>query len=151
MLGRDIVFGLDARNKILEGVSLLEKSVITTLGPKGRNVLIDKGTVKPVITKDGVTVPGRVAVVGSVCIALILSLFNIIAQKRLRCPIWIILIGLYVAIKEILLPLIIILAFVTVIDDLILTPLITYYRTKLISNKAIDERLAQDGDIEQKG
>lgn len=56
MLGRDIVFGLDARNKILEGVSLLEKSVITTLGPKGRNVLIDKGTVKPVITKDGVTV-----------------------------------------------------------------------------------------------
>ena len=103
------------------------------------------------LTKDGVTVPGRVAVVGSVCIALILSLFNIIAQKRLRCPIWIILIGLYVAIKEILLPLIIILAFVTVIDHLILTPLITYYRTKLISNKAIDERLAQDGDIEQKG
>ena len=103
------------------------------------------------LTKDGVTVPGRVAVVGSVCIALILSLFNIIAQKRLRCPIWIILIGLYVAIKEILLPLIIILAFVTVLDDLILTPLITYYRTKLISNKAIDERLAQDGDIEQKG
>ena len=103
------------------------------------------------LTKDGVTVPGRVAVVGSVCIALILSLFNIIAQKRLRCPIWIILIGLYVAIKEILLPLIIILAFVTVIDDLILTPLITYYRTKLITNKSIDERLAQDGDIQQKG
>ena len=103
------------------------------------------------LTKDGVTVPGRVAVVGSVCIALILSLFNIIAQKRLRCPIWIILIGLYVAIKEILLPLIIILAFVTDIDDLLLTPLITYYRTKLISNKAIDERIAQDGDIEQKG
>ena len=103
------------------------------------------------LTKDGVTVPGRVAVVGSVCIALILSLFNIIAQKRLRCPIWIILIGLYVAIKEILLPLIIILAVVTVIDDIILKPLITYYRTKLISNKAIDERLAQDGDIEQKG
>ena len=103
------------------------------------------------LTKDGVTVPGRVAVVGSVCIALILSLFNIIAQKRLRCPIWIILIGLYVAIKEILLPLIIILAVVTVIDDLILTPLITYYRTKLITNKSIDERLAQDGDIQQKG
>ena len=103
------------------------------------------------LTKDGVTVPGRVAVVGSVCIALILSLFNIIAQKRLRCPIWIILIGLYVAIKEILLPLIIILAGVTVIDDLILTPLITYYRTKLITNKSIDERLAPDGDIEQKG
>ena len=103
------------------------------------------------LTKDGVTVPGRVAVVVSVCIALILSLFNIIAQKRLRCPIWIILIGLYVAIKEILLPLIIILAVVTVIDDLILTPLITYYRTKLITNKSIDERLAQDGDIQQKG
>lgn len=100
------------------------------------------------LTDEGVTTMGRVSVVGTVAIALILSLFNIIAQKRLRCPIWIVLIGLYIAIKEYLLPLIIILAVVTIIDDLILTPLITYYREKLIANKAIDERLQEDGDIQ---
>jgi len=100
------------------------------------------------LTKDGVTVTGRVSVVGTVCIALILSLFNIIAQKRLRCPIWICLIGLYIAIKEYLLPLIIILAVVTILDDLILTPLISYYRSKLIANKAIDERIA-DGELRE--
>lgn len=102
------------------------------------------------LTKDGVTVTGRISVVGTVCIALILAVFNVIAQKRLRCPIWIILLGLYIAIKEILLPLIIILAIVTVIDDLILTPLISYYRTKVIANKAIDERVREDGDIQGK-
>ena len=102
------------------------------------------------LTKDGVTTTGKVSVVGTVCIALILSLFNIIAQKRLRCPIWILLIGLYIAIKELLLPLIIILAIVTILDDLLLTPLITYYRSKLIANKAIDERMEEDGDIQGK-
>lgn len=100
------------------------------------------------LCNDGVTTIGKVSVVGMVAVALILSLFNIIAQKRLRCPIWIVLIGLYIAIKEYLLPLIIILAIVTILDDLILTPLITYYRDKLIANKAIDERLAEDGDIQ---
>lgn len=89
---------------------------------------------------EGVTTVGKVSLVGTVAIALILSLFNIIAQKRLRCPLWICLIGLYIAVKEWLLPLIIILAIVSVLDDLILTPLISYYRTKLIANKAIDER-----------
>ena len=39
---------------------------------------------------------------------------------------------------------------VTVLDDLVLTPLITYYRSKLIANKSIDERLGEDGDIESK-
>lgn len=98
----------------------------------------------------GVTTMGKVSVVGSVAIAAILALFNILAQKRLRCPIWIVLIGLFIAIRDYLLPLIIILAVVTVLDDLVLTPLITYYRSKLIANKSIDERLGQDGDIESK-
>lgn len=95
------------------------------------------------LTEDGVTVAGKVSVVGTVSIALILCVFNVVAQKKLRCPIWIILIGLYVAIQKYLLPLIIILAITTILDDLVLTPIISYYRTKLISSKTIDERLGE--------
>lgn len=91
--------------------------------------------------KDGsVTTVGKISVVGCVVIALILAMFNVIAQKRLRCPIWIVLLGLFVAIKEYLLPLIIILAITSILDDLVLTPIITYYRTALIANKQMDER-----------
>ena len=99
---------------------------------------------------EGVTIVGKVSVVGTVAVAAILALFNIIAQKRLRCPIWIVLIGLYIAIRDYLLPLVIILAVVSICDDLILTPLISYYRSKLIANKAIDERLGPDGDVQSK-
>lgn len=95
------------------------------------------------LTEDGVTVAGKVSVVGTVAIALILCVFNVVAQKKLRCPIWIILIGLYIAIQKYLLPLIIILAITTILDDLILTPIISYYRTKLISSKTIDERMGE--------
>lgn len=94
----------------------------------------------------GAVVAAKVAVVSTVMVAIILTVFNIIAQKRLRCPIWIMLIGLFVAIKEYLLPLIIILAITSILDDLVFTPLITYYKTKLISNKAMDERLPEDED-----
>lgn len=99
---------------------------------------------------EGVTTVGKVSVVGTVAVAAILAMFNIIAQKRLRCPIWIVLIGLYIAIRDYLLPLVIILAVVSICDDLILTPLISYYRSKLIANKAIDERLGPDGDVQGK-
>lgn len=87
-----------------------------------------------------VTGIGKASVVGTVAIAGILTLFNVIAQKRLRCPIWIVLIGLFIAVKDWLLPLIIMLAVASIIDDLFLTPIISYYRTKLIANKAIDDR-----------
>ena len=102
------------------------------------------------VCDEGVTTVGKVSVVGTVAVAAILALFNIIAQKRLRCPIWIVLIGLYIAIRDYLLPLVIILAVVSICDDLILTPLISYYRSKLIANKAIDERVGPDGDIQSK-
>lgn len=88
----------------------------------------------------GVTAMGKASVVGTVAIAGILTLFNVIAQKRLRCPIWIVLIGFYIAVRDWLLPLIIMLAVASIIDDLFLTPIISYYRTKLIANKAIDDR-----------
>lgn len=91
-----------------------------------------------------VIVAQKVAVVSTAMIAIMLTAFNVIAQKNLRCPIWIILIGLFVAIRDYLMPLIIILAVTSVLDDLVFTPIISYYRTKLISNKAMDERLPED-------
>lgn len=94
----------------------------------------------------GVTTAGKVCVAGSVLIAFLLALFNALAQKRLRCPIWIILIGLYIAIREWLLPLIIILAIVTVLDDLVLTPLISHYKAELEANKAIDKRMPEEAN-----
>ena len=91
----------------------------------------------------------KVAVVSTTMVALILSVFNVISQKKLRCPIWIILIGLFVAIRDYLMPLIIILAVTSVLDDLVFAPIISYYRTKLIANKAIDERLPDEEETEE--
>lgn len=88
----------------------------------------------------GVAVLGKVSIVATVIIALVLTIINVIAQKRLRCPIWIVLIGLYIAIQQYLMPLIIILAITSVMDDLLFTPLIHYYYTKLVASKTIDER-----------
>lgn len=86
----------------------------------------------------------KVAVVSTAMVAIILTAINIIAQKRLRCPIWILLIGLYIALSEYLMPLIIILAVTSVVDDLVFTPLISYYRSQLISNKTIDSRFPDE-------
>ncbi|MBR2345641.1 MAG: chaperonin GroEL [Lentisphaeria bacterium] len=55
-MAKQLVFSDEARRGILEGVTLLAKAVKTTLGPKGRNVVIDKKFGAPAITKDGVTV-----------------------------------------------------------------------------------------------
>ncbi len=56
MAPKNIKFREDARQKILKGVQILSNAVKTTLGPKGRNVIIDKSYGAPHITKDGVTV-----------------------------------------------------------------------------------------------
>ena len=56
MSAKDVVFGNDARIKMLEGVNLLADAVKVTLGPKGRNVVLDKSFGAPTVTKDGVTV-----------------------------------------------------------------------------------------------
>jgi chaperonin GroEL len=55
-MAKQIIFGEDARNKILKGVSQLAHAVKITLGPKGRNVAIEKSFGSPTITKDGVSV-----------------------------------------------------------------------------------------------
>ncbi len=56
MAAKDVKFGTDARNRMLAGVDILADAVKVTLGPKGRNVIIDKSFGAPRITKDGVTV-----------------------------------------------------------------------------------------------
>ncbi|MFT3869780.1 MAG: chaperonin GroEL [Nibricoccus sp.] len=56
MPAKQIIFDETARQKILKGVELLSKAVKVTLGPKGRNVVIDKKFGSPTVTKDGVTV-----------------------------------------------------------------------------------------------
>ncbi|NRB00003.1 MAG: chaperonin GroEL [Rhodobacteraceae bacterium] len=56
MSAKDVKFDTDARNRMLTGVNVLADAVKVTLGPKGRNVVIDKSFGAPRITKDGVTV-----------------------------------------------------------------------------------------------
>ena len=55
-MSKQLLFSLDARNKMKKGVDILADAVKVTLGPKGRNVVIDKKFGAPTITKDGVTV-----------------------------------------------------------------------------------------------
>src|ERR1700689_2977882 len=56
MSAKDVRFSSDARDRLLRGVDILNNAVKVTLGPKGRNVILDKGFGAPRITKDGVTV-----------------------------------------------------------------------------------------------
>src|SRR6201998_354077 len=56
MAAKGVKFGADAREKLLRGVDILAAAVQVTLGPKGRNVVIDKSFGAPRSTKDGVTV-----------------------------------------------------------------------------------------------
>ncbi len=56
MSAKDVKFGTDARNRMLKGVNILADAVKVTLGPKGRNVVLDKSFGAPRITKDGVSV-----------------------------------------------------------------------------------------------
>src|ERR1041384_4603636 len=55
-MAKDITFDLEARDALKKGVDALANAVKVTLGPKGRNVIIDKKFGSPIITKDGVTV-----------------------------------------------------------------------------------------------
>ena len=56
MAAKDVKFDTDARDRMLRGVNVLADAVKVTLGPKGRNVVLDKSFGAPRITKDGVTV-----------------------------------------------------------------------------------------------
>ena len=56
MSAKEVLFGDDARSRMLEGVNVLANAVKVTLGPKGRNVVLDKSFGAPTVTKDGVSV-----------------------------------------------------------------------------------------------
>jgi len=56
MAAKEVKFGISGRNKMLDGVNTLANAVKATLGPKGRNVLIERSFGAPLITKDGVSV-----------------------------------------------------------------------------------------------
>ena len=56
MAAKEVKFGNDARQKMVEGVNILANAVKVTLGPKGRNVVLDRAFGGPHITKDGVSV-----------------------------------------------------------------------------------------------
>ena len=56
MAAKHVVFGDQGRNKLVEGVDILANAVKVTLGPKGRNVVIEKAFGGPHVTKDGVSV-----------------------------------------------------------------------------------------------
>src|SRR5881397_2369049 len=56
MAAKEVKFAVDARDRMLRGVEILNNAVKVTLGPKGRNVVLDKSFGAPRITKDGVTV-----------------------------------------------------------------------------------------------
>ncbi len=80
-----------------------------------------------------------------VCVlAGIISVTNVFTRQRLRCTVWILIIGLYVSVKEWLLPLIIVMAVTAVLDDLVFSPLINYYQAKLASSKTIDQRMGKN-------
>jgi len=59
-MAKQLLFSEDARRAILKGVEQLSRAVKVTLGPKGRNVVLDKKFGSPTVTKDGVTVAKEV-------------------------------------------------------------------------------------------
>ena len=61
-MAKQILYSEDARQKLLRGVNILANAVKVTLGPRGRNVVLDKGFGAPTITKDGVTVAKEIEV-----------------------------------------------------------------------------------------
>ena len=56
MAGKQLAFDTIARDKLLRGIDILANAVKVTLGPRGRNVVLDKSFGSPTVTKDGVTV-----------------------------------------------------------------------------------------------
>ena len=60
IMAKEVLFGADGRQKMLAGVNILAGAVKTTLGPKGRNVVLDRKGGTPLITKDGVTVASEI-------------------------------------------------------------------------------------------
>ncbi|QMU62174.1 MAG: chaperonin GroEL [Gammaproteobacteria bacterium] len=64
MMAKEVLFGEDARQRMAQGVNVLANAVKATLGPKGRNVVLDKSFGAPTVTKDGVSVAKEIELAG---------------------------------------------------------------------------------------
>ena len=82
MTAKEVKFGDDARKKLVSGVNILANAVKTTLGPKGRNVVLDKSFGAPTVTKDGVSVAKEIELKDKFQIGIVLIThdFSVIEQ-----------------------------------------------------------------------
>jgi hypothetical protein len=100
------------------------------------------------LASGNVTTSAKVGLVGMLFLALVFTCINVIAQKNLRAPIWCLLLGIYIAMDKWLLPLIVILAVTSILDDVLFSPIIHYYYTQTVASKTIDKReAAEDASI----
>lgn len=96
------------------------------------------------LANGGLTAPGKITIVATVMISIILTSFNVLTKHHLRSPRWIMLIGLYVAFRESLLPLIIMLAVTSALDDFVFSPIIDHYKHEVEASRVIDKRMADN-------
>ena len=82
MSAKLIQFGTDARAKMLKGINILADAVKVTLGPKGRNVVIDKSFGSPRTTKDGVTVAKEIELASSISFATVTPSFVVLGEPK---------------------------------------------------------------------
>ena len=87
-MAKTIIFGADNRDQLLAGVNKMANAVRVTLGPKGRNVLIEKSFGAPLVTKDGVTVAKEIEIenILQTFINLKLNLLKIKNRSRVLQP-----------------------------------------------------------------
>lgn len=76
-----IKFGTEGRAELAKGVEILAKAVAVTLGPKGRNVLIEQTYGSPKITKDGVTVAKSIVLEGMRSLTRFIRIFTLISRQ----------------------------------------------------------------------
>ena len=84
MSAKDVRFSTDARDRMLKGIDTLANAVKITLGPKGRNVILDKSWGAPRITKDGVTVAKEIELSDRCC----QTNSNLSLQGQYDCPLY---------------------------------------------------------------
>lgn len=87
---------------------------------------------------------GRIVISFTFVVVIMLSILNAVAKLKLRSPVWIMLIGVYVAMKEKLLPLVIIMAVTSILSDFVFAPLEKKYADKLAASRTIDERMGDN-------
>ena len=94
--------------------------------------------------KQETLIAGRLALSASFVVVILLTILNAVAKLRLRSPVWILMLGLYVAVRDKMLPLIIILSVMSLLSDFFLHPMAKRFAVKLEASKTIDERMGEN-------